>query len=220
MDSNNSDRLSRALPGTTSRRQALKLAVGGAMAAAVISPASALAKPQGRADLLTDIPVFDSSSGFEGYLTITHLAHDGAGGLFADLTLVGEHPDVGSVSEEFSGRPITLTHGPSAAKGRLASAQPHRKLAASGLGSQAQGQLALAQQESCQILVLDVRPLELNVLGLVIDLSAVHLEIRAERGPGNLLGNLLCALLGLLDNFTLGTVAQVDRLLNRVNTLI
>ena len=40
-------------------------------------------------------------------------------------------------------------------------------------------------QTSCDILVQDTEP--------------IHLEIRAEQGPGNLLGNLLCAIAGLLD---------------------
>ena len=43
-------------------------------------------------------------------------------------------------------------------------------------------------------------PLHLDLLGLVIDLNQVILNITAEPGPGNLLGNLLCAIVGLLDN--------------------
>ena len=34
----------------------------------------------------------------------------------------------------------------------------------------------------------------------MIDLNQVHLTINAEQAPGNLLGNLLCAVTGLLDN--------------------
>jgi hypothetical protein len=52
---------------------------------------------------------------------------------------------------------------------------------------------------SCTILDLDLGPLNLDVLGLVIDLSDVHLDITAVPGAGNLLGNLLCAIAGLLD---------------------
>jgi hypothetical protein len=52
---------------------------------------------------------------------------------------------------------------------------------------------------SCPILTLTLGPLHLNLLGLVVDLNQVVLNITAESGPGNLLGNLLCAVAGLLD---------------------
>lgn len=53
---------------------------------------------------------------------------------------------------------------------------------------------------TCEILDLTLGPLDLDLLGLVVHLDQVHLEITAEQGPGNLLGNLLCAVAGLLDN--------------------
>jgi hypothetical protein len=43
-------------------------------------------------------------------------------------------------------------------------------------------------------------PLHLDLLGLVVDLNQVVLNITAVPGAGNLLGNLLCAVTGLLDN--------------------
>ena len=43
-------------------------------------------------------------------------------------------------------------------------------------------------------------PLDLNLLGLAIHLNQVVLNITAIPGAGNLLGNLLCAVAGLLDN--------------------
>lgn len=52
---------------------------------------------------------------------------------------------------------------------------------------------------SCEILTLVLGPLDLNILGLRVQLNQVVLEITAEPGPGNLLGNLLCAIAGLLD---------------------
>lgn len=51
----------------------------------------------------------------------------------------------------------------------------------------------------CKILNLTLGPLHLNLLGLVVNLNKVHLTITAVRGPGNLLGNLLCAVAHLLD---------------------
>jgi hypothetical protein len=52
---------------------------------------------------------------------------------------------------------------------------------------------------SCDILRLRLGPLDLDLLGLVVHLDRVVLDITAEPGPGNLLGNLLCAIAGLLD---------------------
>ena len=52
---------------------------------------------------------------------------------------------------------------------------------------------------SCQILHLVLGPLDLNLLGLMVHLNQVVLDITAQSGPGNLLGNLLCAVAHLLD---------------------
>jgi hypothetical protein len=57
----------------------------------------------------------------------------------------------------------------------------------------------LGTTATCEILDLTLGPLDLDLLGLVVHLDQVHLEITAESGPGNLLGNLLCAVAGLLD---------------------
>jgi len=54
-------------------------------------------------------------------------------------------------------------------------------------------------QAACDILNLVLGPLHLDLLGLVIDLNRVVLNITAQPGAGNLLGNLLCAITGLLD---------------------
>jgi hypothetical protein len=53
---------------------------------------------------------------------------------------------------------------------------------------------------TCQILHLELGPLDLNLLGLLVHLNQVVLDITAQSGPGNLLGNLLCAVAGLLDS--------------------
>ena len=69
---------------------------------------------------------------------------------------------------------------------------------------------------ACDILTLDLGPLHLDPLGLVVDLAPVHLDITAVPGAGNLLGNLLCAVAGLLDNN--GPVNGIVALLNRLLT--
>ncbi|GAA2203680.1 ABC transporter substrate-binding protein [Sinomonas flava] len=55
---------------------------------------------------------------------------------------------------------------------------------------------------TCDILHLDLGPLNLDLLGLQVHLNEVVLDITAQSGPGNLLGNLLCSVAGLLDNGT------------------
>ena len=54
-------------------------------------------------------------------------------------------------------------------------------------------------QAVCNILTLNIGAIHLDLLGLVVDLSPIDLVIDAVSGPGNLLGNLLCAVAGLLD---------------------
>jgi hypothetical protein len=71
----------------------------------------------------------------------------------------------------------------------------------------------------CQVLDLTLGPLHLDLLGLVVDLNQVHLNITAQPGPGNLLGNLLCAVTHLLDN-TGGANNAVQNLLNILNGLL
>jgi hypothetical protein len=77
-------------------------------------------------------------------------------------------------------------------------------------------------QGSCKILDLTLGPLELDLLGLVIELDEVHLEITAQQGPGNLLGNLLCAIAGLLNGPTglTGLLQQIVNLLNQILAIL
>ncbi len=68
---------------------------------------------------------------------------------------------------------------------------------------------------SCQILDLTLGPLDLNLLGLMVHLDTVHLNITAQSGPGNLLGNLLCGVAHLLDsNGTNGLATLLNNLLS------
>jgi hypothetical protein len=63
---------------------------------------------------------------------------------------------------------------------------------------------------TCRVLDLVLGPLHLDLLGLVVDLNQVHLVINAVAGPGSLLGNLLCAIAGLLDGApSAGTLAVI-----------
>ena len=67
----------------------------------------------------------------------------------------------------------------------------------------------------CDILHLELGPLDLDLLGLVVHLNQIVLDIDAVSGPGNLLGNLLCSVLGLLDD-----PSGLAQLLNQILAII
>lgn len=69
---------------------------------------------------------------------------------------------------------------------------------------------------SCPILNLTLGPLNLNLLGLKIHLNQIVLNITAQSGPGQLLGNLLCDVAHLLDNG--GALQAIVNDLNQILT--
>ena len=71
---------------------------------------------------------------------------------------------------------------------------------------------------ACSLLDLDLGPIFLDLLGLQVDLSAINLDLIAQSGPGKLLGNLLCAVAGLLDRG--GPLTAVEALLGQINNLL
>jgi hypothetical protein len=67
---------------------------------------------------------------------------------------------------------------------------------------------------TCTILTLHTGAIALNLLGLNVSLAPIDLVIAATAAPGNLLGNLLCAVAHLLDsNASLGAITN---LLNQI----
>lgn len=84
-----------------------------------------------------------------------------------------------------------------------------------------QGQTPLglpALRATCPILNLVLAPLDLDLLGLQVHLDRVVLRIVAESGAGNLLGNLLCAVAGLLDGP--GLLAQISQILTSILAIL
>jgi hypothetical protein len=74
---------------------------------------------------------------------------------------------------------------------------------------------------ACNVLNLTLGPLNLNLLGLVVTLNQIHLTITAVPGAGNLLGNLLCDVAGLLNGGGLGgLLGQISLLLNSILALL
>jgi hypothetical protein len=81
----------------------------------------------------------------------------------------------------------------------------------------ANGSTPLARA-TCDVLSLVLAPLDLDLLGLQVHLDRVVLNIVAVSGAGNLLGNLLCAITGLLDQG--GLLTQVSQILNAILALL
>jgi|tagenome__1003787_1003787.scaffolds.fasta_scaffold20341543_2 hypothetical protein len=72
---------------------------------------------------------------------------------------------------------------------------------------------------ACQILNLRLGPINLNLLGLVVRTNRINVRIDAVPGPGNLLGNLLCGITGLLDQNALAN-SPLGQLANILNSLL
>ncbi|MEP6693071.1 MAG: hypothetical protein ABJB39_00330 [Chloroflexota bacterium] len=71
---------------------------------------------------------------------------------------------------------------------------------------------------TCDILTLNLGAIHLDLLGLVVDTSPIDVLITAVAAPGNLLGNLLCAVVHLLDGSApLGSLAA---LLNNILSIL
>ena len=141
-------------------------------------------------------------SGFSGTITITKFFVDDDRQLWVEGTINGTITTATgtlTVAEPFSA-PATLARN-------LATAA-----AAGAITQQAEN------TGTCDILFLDLGPLHLDLLGLTVDLAPVVLDINAEPGGGNLLGNLLCAVLGLFDGAA--AIAAISQLLDSITNLI
>ena len=79
-----------------------------------------------------------------------------------------------------------------------------------------------AEPQNCPVLHLELGPVDLDLLGLRVQLNQVVLDVDSVPEPGNLLGNLLCAVAHLLDGVALGALLQdlLDNLLAAVTRLL
>jgi len=164
------------------------LAVLLALASAfILAPFGAMAATKDKKPL-KNIPVAGTLADggtFKGKVSITKFGYDQTTGLWVSGVLNGTattadgvaHQDI---SQSFSQVHAALTSGGSATSTGSASA-------------------FAVTQATCGILTLDIGAIHLDLLGLVVDLAPIHLDITAVSGAGNLLGNLLCAVAGLLD---------------------
>lgn len=178
------------------------------VSALVLAPLGATAAPT-KAKLLKNVPVTGALSDggtFNGKVTITHFGYDQATGLTVSGVLNGTATKADGTTFQDISQPFTNAHA---------------SLTSASSSTAAGFQL----QATCQILNLDIGAIHLDLLGLVVDLAPIHLDITAVSGAGNLLGNLLCAVAGLLDpngflTDLIGTLNQLLGLLNQINQLI
>jgi hypothetical protein len=172
-------------------RLPLLAALAAIVAAFAVTATTAAAAAPARGTIAAPITAAQSGSALDGVFQITSFATNTAGQLVANGTFTGTYTDPTGVVQ-------TIT---SAASSVVTNA------AGTGTGG------------GCQVLDLVLGPLHLDLLGLNVDLNQVHLNITAQPGPGNLLGNLLCGVTHLLDNGG-GLSGAVQGLLNLLNGLL
>lgn len=139
-------------------------------------------------DLLVTDPVSGATALFNGTLTINSLTTNSAGDLIIQ---------VGTLTGNLVG---ALAGGTMSVNESLA------------------GLVLATDPRHCTILHLDLGPIFLDLLGLQVTTNEIVLDITAVAGPGNLLGNLLCALVHLLDQNPLSTL--VGQLLAQINAIL
>ena len=126
--------------------------------------------------------------------------------------------DNGSFAGTFTPAKFTTKNGNLLANGVLSGTVTDSSGATVGTVNRTVSMPVAVAAATCQVLNLVLGPLHLNLLGLVIDLNQVHLVITAVQAPGNLLGNLLCAIVHLLDGNP--TATGLAALLNAILALL
>jgi hypothetical protein len=139
-------------------------------------------------NLLVTDPISGATALFSGTLTINSLTTNSAGDLIIQ---------VGTLTGNLVG---ALAGGTMAVNESLA------------------GLVLATDPRHCTILHLDLGPIFLDLLGLQVTTNEIVLDITAVAGPGNLLGNLLCSLVHLLDQNPLSTL--VGQLLAQINAIL
>jgi len=118
------------------------------------------------------------------------------------IPVTGSGPNGTAFNGTFAPTSFALQNGQIVANGLLTGTLTRGSQALGSIAKTIAMPLANTSTASCDILHLVLGPLDLNLLGLMVHLDQVVLDITAQPGPGNLLGNLLCSLTGLLNNPT------------------
>jgi len=140
---------------------------------------------------------------FNGVMTITHFAKaSDSKQLLAQGTCTGTAVSADGTSDYSSGTPChAVVDSINGVNPALLRGKPNRKLL-----------------QTCNILTLDLSGLFLDLLGVTVNIPALTVIIDAVAGAGNLLGNLLCAVVNLLNG--LGGLAGLVALLNQIVTIL
>jgi hypothetical protein len=197
MSADRIEALSRSLADSTSRRSLLRLLGVGVAGTAVASTAVTRIGLQGvqakTYHKLHNITVTgrDGKKRFRGKLSVVDFKPNSSGtGIVAIAKLTGKVTDENGkqrVSKDLK-MPVSLPG--------LVGAQ--------------------AQQATCEILDLIIRPIDLNLLGLHLHIDTIHVNLTATQG-GGLLGDLLCAIANLLNGGNpLGQLAEIANLLRQI----
>jgi hypothetical protein len=165
------------------------------------------------------VPV--TGTGFDGTFTIERFAQTQTGvAAVGLLNGVLTNPRTGAKSTVVKNMAWPVVHSNAVvnASSQLSPSTPEGSVVAVGLLKVSNTPVNMMQvQASCDILNLVLGPLHLDLLGLVVDLNQVVLNITGQTGAGNLLGNLLCAITGILDGpATVGQLAALVELLNQL----
>lgn len=203
MDGHLIDRVSRSLATESSRRQIFKVVGGGAAvgALAISGLRETAAAPKNR---VKNIKVSGVNSAgkkvFVGRLDIDRFAVDG-NKLFAVGTLNGR---------------LTRNNRPRQVENKTVRI-PVEALNGQDLATIGQNgaRAGVSGQAVCNVLTLTLGPLDLNLLGLRVQLNQINLRITAI--TGSLLGDLLCAVANLLSGGPLANLLnQLSGLLNQI----
>jgi len=159
---------------------------------------------------------------FNGTLDINSFVVEG-GQLVAKGTLRGELREANGPTQIVSGQevtwPVERINNTNLPRGAAQGDASERDATGADFGDM-QARLDTSQgnllQQACQILRLVLGPLDLNILGLRVQLNQVILLITAIPG-GGLLGDLLCDIANLLNQGPLaGVLGQIAVLLNQI----
>jgi hypothetical protein len=164
-------------------------------ATALAAPVAASAATTTTGTSFKNVPVTGkthSGKAFRGHFTVTQF-----------VTRHGKTYAVGTLTGKLGSKNVKSTQV----------AMPTKLPAASTTGTS--GHAAA----TCPVLHLTLGPLDLNLLGLTVHLNQVVLNIDAQSGPGNLLGNLLCSVSNLLNSGT-PLSGTLTGLLNIVQQLV
>jgi hypothetical protein len=155
-------------------------------------------------------PLADGGT-FKGKVSITQFGYDQATGLWVSGVLNGTATTADGVAHQDISQSFSQVHAALTSGGNAAAAGSTSSFAVT--------------QATCGILTLSIGAIHLDLLGLVVNLAPVNLDITAVSGAGNLLGNLLCAVAGLLDSNgfltdLLNNLTALLNLLSQINQLL